>query len=130
LKRKYRSPAPSGRPARVSDLWDKNEKGIGWPIVLLYDILYASAWEELMAERSVLTVRLPDNDIKRLDRLASQRHQTRSQLVQQTLQALLENDEEQRQRQIDGLRERLRPAVEAQNDFLDHVSIADEHRSF
>ncbi len=83
-----------------------------------------------MPENSVLTVRLPDNDIKRLDRLASRRRQTRSQLVQQTLQALLENDEEQRQRQIDRLRERLRPAVEAQDDFLDQVSIADEHRSF
>ena len=83
-----------------------------------------------MAESSVLTVRLPVNDIKRLDRLASQRRQTRSQLVQETLWALLENDEEQRQRRIDGLRERLRPAVEAQDEFLDHVSIADEHRSF
>lgn len=83
-----------------------------------------------MPESSVLTVRLPDGDIRRLDRLASQRHQTRSQLVQQTLRALLENDEEQRQLQIERLRERLRPVIEAQDDFLDQVSIADEHRSF
>ncbi len=83
-----------------------------------------------MPENSVLTVRLPDGDIRRLDRLASQRHQTRSQLVQQTLRALLDNDEEQRQLQIEGLRERLRPVIEAQDDFLDQVSIADEHRSF
>jgi len=83
-----------------------------------------------MPESSVLTVRLPDKDIKRLDLMAAQRRQTRSQLVQQTLWALLQNDEEQRQRQIEGLRERLRSAVEAQDDFLDQVSIADEHRSF
>jgi predicted transcriptional regulator len=87
-------------------------------------------WMDIMAENSVLTVRLPDDDMKRLDRLAAQRRQTRSQLVQQTLRTLLENDEEQRLRQIEGLRERLRPAIVAQNNFLDHVSIADEHRSF
>ncbi len=83
-----------------------------------------------MPESSVLTVRLPDDDIRRLDRLAAKRRQTRSQLVQQTLRTLLQTDEEQRQRQLEGLRERLRPAIEAQNDFLDQVSIADEYRSF
>ena len=84
-----------------------------------------------MPQSSVLTVRLPDDDLKRLDALAKKRRQTRSQLVQETLQALLDNDEEQKQRELKAMQERLRPALEAQDEFLDSVtSFADEHRRF
>ncbi len=83
-----------------------------------------------MVDRSILTVRLLAEEIERLDALAAQRHQTRSQLVQQTLRTLLASDDEQRQWRLEALRERLRPAIEAQDAFLDRVSIADEHRPF
>lgn len=83
-----------------------------------------------MVDRSILTVRLSAEEIERLDALAAQRHQTRSQLVQQTLRTLLASDDEQRQRRLEELRDRLRPAIEAQDAFLDRVSIADEHRPF
>lgn len=83
-----------------------------------------------MPSNSILTVRLPDDDLKRLDMLARQRQQTRSQLVQETLQALLDSDEELRKREFEALRERLRPAVEAQEHLLERVSVADEHRRF
>jgi predicted transcriptional regulator len=84
-----------------------------------------------MPQSSVLTVRLPDDDLKRLDALAKKRRQTRSQLVQETLQALLDNDQDQRKRELKTMQERLRPALEAQDEFLDNVkSFADEHRRF
>jgi predicted transcriptional regulator len=84
-----------------------------------------------MPQSSVLTVRLPDDDLKRLDALAKKRRQTRSQLVQETLQALLDNDQDQRKRELKTMQERLRPALEAQDEFLDSVkSFADEHRRF
>ena len=84
-----------------------------------------------MPSNSILTVRLPDDDLKRLDAMAKKRRQTRSQLVQETLQALLDNDEDQKKRELEALRERLRPALEAQDRFLDSVkSFADEHRRF
>lgn len=83
-----------------------------------------------MPANSILTVRLPDNDLKRLDALAKQRRQTRSQLVQETLQTLLDGDEALRRREFEALREKLRPAVEAQEDLLERVSVADEHRRF
>ena len=100
------------------------------PSGAVYYIVYTSNREAMMPDTSILTVRLPDDEMKRLDALAAQRHQTRSQLVQQTLRTLLASDDEQRQRQLEALRERLRPAIEAQDDFLDRVSIADEHRPF
>ena len=83
-----------------------------------------------MPQSSILTVRLPDDDLKRLDTLAKKRRQTRSQLVQETLQTLIDSDEELRKRELEALRERLRPAVEAQEDLLERVSVADEHRRF
>ena len=83
-----------------------------------------------MPESSVLTVRLPDADLKRLDALAKKRRQTRSQLVQETLQALLDNDEDQKKQELKTMRERLRPAVRAQEELLNKVSVADEHRRF
>jgi predicted transcriptional regulator len=83
-----------------------------------------------MPANAVLTVRLPDTDLKRLDQLAKKRRQTRSQLVQETLQALLDNDEDQKKRELEAMRERLRPALEAQDAFLDRVSIASRYRPF
>lgn len=84
-----------------------------------------------MPQSTILTVRLPDDDLKRLDALAKQRQQTRSQLVQETLQSLLDNDEVLRKRELEALRKRLRPAVEEQEAFIERVgSFADEHRSF
>ena len=84
-----------------------------------------------MPQSSVLAVRLPDGDLKRLDALAKKRRQTRSQLVQETLQALLDNDEEQKQRELKAMQERLRPVVEEQEAFIERVgSFADEHRRF
>ena len=83
-----------------------------------------------MPQSSILTVRLPDNDLKRLDALAKKRQQTRSQLVQETLQDLLDSDEEQKKRELKAMQERLRPAVRAQEELIDKVSVADEHRRF
>lgn len=97
---------------------------------LYYIVIRTPRREAPMPDTSILTVRLPAEEIERLDALAAQRRQTRSQLVQQTLRTLLASDDEQRQRQLEALRERLRPAIEAQDAFLDRASIADEHRPF
>ena len=84
-----------------------------------------------MPQSSVLTVRLRDDDLKRLDALAKERRQTRSQLVQETLQALLDNDEDRKKRELKAMRERLRPALEEQEAFIERFgSFADEHRRF
>lgn len=84
-----------------------------------------------MPQSSILTVRLPDDDLKRLDVLAKKRRQTRSQLVQGTLQALLDTDEDQKKRELEAMQERLRPALEEQETFIKRVgSFADEHRRF
>lgn len=83
-----------------------------------------------MPNNSILTVRLPDDDLKRLDTMARKRRQTRSQLVQETLQTLLDNDEDQKKQELEALRERLRPAIEAQEELLDRVSFAAHHRPF
>ncbi|MDH3662316.1 MAG: hypothetical protein OEU92_20195 [Alphaproteobacteria bacterium] len=69
-------------------------------------------------------------DLKCLDSLAKKRRQTRSQLVQETLQALLDSDEDPREREFEAMRARLLPAVEAQEEMLERVSVADEHRRF
>ncbi len=43
-----------------------------------------------MPGNSILTVRLPDDDLKRFGALAKKHRQTRSQRVQETLHALLD----------------------------------------
>ena len=83
-----------------------------------------------MPESAVVTVRMPEPALRRLDALAAERGLTRSQLVLQAVQAWLDADAGCRERALEALRERLRPALEAQDAFLDRVSVADEHRSF
>ena len=83
-----------------------------------------------MAETTVVTVRMPEPELRRLDALAAERRLTRSQLVLRAERAWLDADAERRQRALEATRERLRPALEAQDAFLDRVSVADEHRSF
>jgi predicted transcriptional regulator len=81
-------------------------------------------------ESAVVTVRVPEPELRRLDALAAKRRLTRSQLLLQALRAWLDADAERRHRALETMRERLRPALEAQDAFLDRVSVADEHRSF
>lgn len=84
-----------------------------------------------ISSNSILTVSLPVTDLKRLDALAKQRRQTRFQLFQETLQTLLDSDEEpQRWRELETLGEQLRSAVEAQEVLLERASVADEQRRF
>ena len=80
-----------------------------------------------MSESAIVTVRMPAPELRRLDALAAERGLTRSQLVLQAVQAWLDADAGQRERALEAMRERLRPALEAQDAF--RVSVADEHRS-
>jgi predicted DNA-binding protein len=83
-----------------------------------------------MPESAIGTVRMPAPALRRLDALAAEQGLTRSQLVLQAVQAWLDADAGRRERALEAMRERLRPALEAQDAFLDRVSVADEHRSF
>ncbi len=84
-----------------------------------------------MASSQMLTVRVADEDLEKLDQLAALQGRARSQLVQEALADLIRRSDEIRNLEIKRLRKRLRPAISEQCSILDDgASFADEHRSF
>ena len=84
-----------------------------------------------MASSQILTVRIPVEDLAKLDELAALQGRPRSQLIQEALAELIRSNEELRHQELERLRKRLRPAISEQCAMLDESSsFADENRSF
>lgn len=83
-----------------------------------------------MAASNILTVRMREDELSKLDELAKLQNRPRSQLVQDALRELLRSSDQLKQQEFDRLKERLAPAVEEQCALLEKNSVADEHRRF
>lgn len=84
-----------------------------------------------MASSQMLTVRVADEDLEKLDRLAVLQGRTRSHLVQEALADLILRSDDIRNLEIERLKKKLRPAIVEQCSILDDdASFADENRSF
>ena len=84
-----------------------------------------------MAANQMLTVRIPEEDLKKLDQLAAVQGRPRSQLVQEALAELISKSENLRDLEFARLKERLKPAIVEQCKLLDEsVSFADDNRNF
>lgn len=84
-----------------------------------------------MGSSQILTVRVSDEDLEKLDQLAKLQGRPRSQLVQQALSDLIHQSEDIRIREIRRLKKRLQPAIDEQCAILDEFgSFADDNRSF
>lgn len=82
-------------------------------------------------KKQMLTVRLPLEDLERLDELAALEGRPRSQLVQEALSELINKNEKLRSLELARLQKRLRPAINEQCGLLDQgASFSDEHRNF
>ena len=75
-----------------------------------------------------MTVRLEPEDLERLDRIARERGITRSQLVQGTVRDVIAADEAARRQALEGLRDSLRPAIQAQDEFRRKASLSGARR--
>ena len=83
-----------------------------------------------MAASNILTVRMQEDELIKLDELAKMKNRPRSQLVQEAVRELLHASDELKQQEFDRLKARLAPAVEEQCALLEKSSVADEHRRF
>jgi predicted transcriptional regulator len=84
-----------------------------------------------MSNNQMLTVRIPSEDLEKLDELAALQGRSRSQLVQEALADLIKNNANLRSLECARLKKRLRPAIKEQCAILDeHTSFADVNRSF
>ena len=84
-----------------------------------------------MAANQMLTVRIPEEDLKKLDQLAAVQGRPRSQLVQEALAGLISKNENLRELEFARLKKRLKPAIAEQCKLLDEsVSFADDNRTF
>ena len=83
-----------------------------------------------MAASSILTVRISEDELIKLDELAKLQNKPRSQLVQDALKELIRSSEELKQQEFLHIKARLAPAVRAQCALLKKSSVADEHRRF
>lgn len=84
-----------------------------------------------MPNSQMLTVRVANEDLEKLDQLAALQGRARSQLVQEALADLIKRNDDIRNLEIERLKKRLRPAIAEQCAILDGgASFADEHRSF
>lgn len=83
-----------------------------------------------MGTSNILTVRLPEEELVRLSKLAALQNRTRSQIVQEAIANLINESEALRPQEFESTRARLKPAIEKQFSLLDRVSVADEHRRF
>lgn len=84
-----------------------------------------------MAANQMLTVRIPEEDLKKLDQLAAVQGRPRSQLVQEALAELISKSENLRDLEFARLKKRLKPAIVEQCKLLDEsVSFADDNRNF
>jgi len=64
-----------------------------------------------MAGNQMLTVRIPEEDLEKLDQLAAVQGRPRSQLVQQALAELISKSENLRDLEFARLKKRLKPAI-------------------
>jgi predicted DNA-binding protein len=84
-----------------------------------------------MAANQMLTVRIPQEDLEKLDRLAALQGRPRSQLVQEALAELISKSENLRDLEFARLKKRLKPAIAEQCKLLDDSgSFADDNRTF
>lgn len=83
-----------------------------------------------MPANQMLTVRIPAEDLEKLDQLAALQGRPRSQLVQEALAELVSKSFTLRSLECEKLKKRLKPAIEEQCAILDKVSFSDAHRSF
>jgi len=84
-----------------------------------------------MAANQMLTVRIPEEDLEKLDQLAAAQGRPRSQLVQEALAELISKSENLRDLEFARLKKRLKPAIVEQCKLLDEsVSFADDNRAF
>jgi predicted transcriptional regulator len=83
-----------------------------------------------MAASNILTVRMNEDELIKLDELAKLQNRPRSQLVQDAVKELIRSSDELKQREFLRIKARLAPAVKAQCALLDMSSVADEHRRF
>ena len=84
-----------------------------------------------MAANQMLTVRIPEEDLKKLDQLAAVQGRPRSQLVQEALAALINKNKSLRDLEFASLKKRLKPAIAEQCKLLDESgSFADDNRTF
>jgi metal-responsive CopG/Arc/MetJ family transcriptional regulator len=86
-----------------------------------------------MPRPQLLSVRVSSEDLDKLDQLdqlAELQGRSRSQLVQEALAELVNNDQDIRSRECRRLRKRLKSAIEEQCAIMDQASFSDEHRSF
>ena len=83
-----------------------------------------------MAASSILTVRLQEDELFKLDELAKLQNRQRAQLAQDAERGLIRASDELKQQEFHRLKARLAPVVEEQCAFLEKSSVADEHRRF
>ena len=84
-----------------------------------------------MGVNLMLTVRIPEEDLEKLDQLAAVQGRPRSQLVQEALAELISKSENLRDLEFARLKKRLKPAIVEQCRLLDESgSFADDNRTF
>jgi len=84
-----------------------------------------------MAANQMLTVRIPEKVLEKLDELAASQGRPRSQLVQEALAELIAKSENLADLEFARLKKRLKPAIVEQCNLLDESdSFADENRNF
>jgi len=83
-----------------------------------------------MAASNILTVRMSENELNKLDQLAKLQNRSRSQLVQDAVKELIRSNDELTRQEFLRIKVRLAPAIKAQCELLDKSSVADEHRRF
>ena len=84
-----------------------------------------------MAANQMLTVRIPEEDLEKLDQLAALQGRPRSQLVQEALAELISKSEYLCDLEFARLKKRLKPAIDEQCKLLDESgSFADDNRTF
>ena len=84
-----------------------------------------------MAANQMMTVRIPEEDLEKLDQLAAIQGRPRSQLVQEALTELISKSENLRDLEFARLKKRLKPATAEQCKLLDESgSFADDNRTF
>ena len=84
-----------------------------------------------MAANQMLTVRIPEEDLEKLDQLAAIQGRPRSQLVQEALSELISKSENLRDLEFARLKKRLKLAISEQCKLIDESgSFADDNRTF
>ena len=83
-----------------------------------------------MATSNILTVRMNEDELNKLDQLAKLQNRPRSQLVQDAVKELIRSNDELTRQEFLRIKARLAPAVKAQSELLEISSVADEHRRF